>query len=399
MQIRSVVTRFSLVLCGALMVLGAGLVLPAAALEINWNEYVGTTAELSFEHKDRDVASEETMTNEDPFVLSYEGPFYAPNGNPFDTDPKEEVHTSYNAPDNSVSLDKEGALDTVPGGVTQPKADTATTVETTQDPNVLEQVNFNIDLNVAGSSSYNKTTTGPLHHQDDKDAGANPPDPGGVQDGTLKYYNNWEMTTADSHAYGGYGSGNAFSVDGNVEGVTEQLWITAVFSYEFVLSGEWSYHIIQNENENNSVAERTGYFWTSSQAGVMFFDEDPTLDPANGPDPFFAFASQEYDLRNELTNNDLLVGDSGSISQSETYTGTMTYSFLATEGVNYYYDFFADLYGYADGIASYTTTGWANLELNVSTTPPTSTPEPATSLLLGLGILGMWAAYRKRLGK
>jgi hypothetical protein len=387
--------RFSLAFLGILVILGSGLVLPAAALELTYNEYVGTTAELSFEHKDRDVASEETMTNEDPFVLSYEGPFYAPDGDPFDTDPNEQVYGDYNAQDNSVSLDMEGTLNTVPTDVTQPTASTATTVETTQDPNVLEQVNFNIDLNVAGSSSYNKTTIGPLHYQDDKDAGANPPDPAGVQDGTLKYYNNWEMTTADSHAYGGYGGGNAFSVAGNVADVTEQFWITAVFSYEFVLSGEWSYHIIQNENEDHTVAERTGYFWTSSQAGVMFFDEKPE----NGPDPFFAFASQEYDLRNELTDNELPEGDLGSVFQSETYTGTMTYSFLATEGVNYYYDFFADLYGYADGIASYTTTGWANLALDVAAASPISAPEPATSLLMGLGLLGLLAAYRKRCSK
>jgi hypothetical protein len=374
MKIRINAMRFSLAFLGVLTVLGGSFVIPATALELSSNEYIGTTGELSFEHKDRDVASELAPSEEDPFVLSYEGPFY--------TDSPEETYASYNEPDNNVSLSESGALANVPGDVEQPDADTTTAVQTTK---TGTQLNYNIDLGVSGNSAYNKTTIGPQHYEEDAAAGYNPPDPAGVQNGDLKYYNNWEMTSADSHAYGGYGGGNAFSIAGDQDGVTEQFWVSASFSFGYDLSGEWTYQHIQND-DGVEFDERTGYFWTSFQTGLAISGDGQQI---------FSSTTAIHDLRNEMTDQQTFE----TVSQSRSYTNTMTFSFLATEGVDYTFDFFADLYGYADGIASYDSSGWANLALDISAATPVATPEPATSLLLGLGLVGILAAYRKRFRK
>ncbi len=381
MKVRSGVIKGSLACWGILIVLGIGPVLPTAALELTYNEWVGTAAELSFQHQNQDVASEIAMTNDNPFVLSYQGIMEVKSS---------DAENAYNDPTNHLSLSETGDLGTVPTDTDLPQADTVTTVTTDQQSS--EQVVFDIDLDVNGNSNYNTTNIGPQHYETDLAAGKNPPDPDGVANGTLKYYNNWDMTAANSHAYGGYGgSGNVFSVTGDANDVTEQFWVTGVFSYEYVLSGEWTYHIIQNENEEDSVAERTGYFWTSSQTGVEI----------SGPDDqaIFAFTSQEYDLRNELTNNELPEGDAASVFQTKTYTEEITFSFLATEGVNYTFDFWADLYGHADGIANYASTGWAKLALNVTPVSPIANPEPGTIFLMGLGIFGILSACRKRFSK
>jgi hypothetical protein len=304
------------------------------------------------------------------------------------------------------------------------------------------KLHFEINLDdVTGNSYYNKTTTHPSNHQLDKDAyeltpeefeakyptlpnyskdyngeeilpyklpkdefeakyfpgGFNPdeeefPDYSQVEEEPyeLAYYNNWQMTSADSHAYGGYGgTGNTFVVDDGDNVADEELWVKAVYSYSYDLSGGWTYHTVTNTHHNDDPTddvtynERTGHFYTSFTSSLSI---------GNGDDQF------EFDAFDDIWRNDVadIPDTEGTerVLQENSGEFTTTFSFKVTEGIDYTFDMFADVYGYCDGFADYLSSGWATLDLEIMGDMP-SAPEPSTILLLSLGLVGI-LTYRKR---
>jgi hypothetical protein len=286
--------------------------------------------------------------------------------------------------------------------VRQSDSTATSTVETSSvAPN---QLHFEINLDdVIGNSYYNATTTDPFRHDEDMlayladpegfvdDHGAPPPDVECDQNGDCTYYSNWEMTSADSHAYGGYD--NTFSVDDGDDIAGEEVLVTARYSYEYDLSGRWTYHTVTNTHQNDDPTddvtynERTGHFYTSFGS---------YLNIGNGVEQF------EYNAFDELWRNDMAdIPDTEGLERvTQELSGEFTteFSFLVTEGVEYQFDMLADVYGYCDGFADYSSFGLATLDLIVEGDEPPSAPEPATSLLLGIGVLGLYW-YRKRFHK
>lgn len=346
----------------------AGFCSSARAAQINWNPWwTYTNTETTFSREDRDVASFDRAGD-----LDYIGPTYLQ---------EQEQYTDTGS--TSSELSRESDLAGIPASEQSDAASYSELSSIQGNP-----IEMGIDLNVSGTSRHNETSPPPLHG-----AGSTLPDPNPpTNPDDFAYYNNWDYTTAESYAYGGFGgTGNIFAIDDGDDIYGEEILMTGTFSFGYSLSGTWSYQTLI-EDGFDPFDERTGYFWTGFNTFFTVYDGAGNSDGSN------SLLTTSPAFSTELSRDDAI--DTSAVSetfihQSKSGTGAFDFSFRATEGTDYEFLFFADLYGRADGIADFNSSAWASVDFGAAGEP---VPEPGTLVLFAIGGAGL-VFFRRRFSR